>query len=224
LLYEPCEQAHSHFGRRLPILTRGPSTRSGQMVTRPDQGDEERGGGAGREVRSGSPVGELGRLRRARLLSRRSIAALALAICALSVAGSAATSASASATSLPMHALSSTSTTYPAGKQQLCESRAKLKTSVATLVKPSTLTSGRNAIKAAASQVKTNLTAFKKAAKGYYKPQINAVQAAVQQVATTADKLGNGQVTKNLEAVGSAITKVGTTTAALVANTKASCG
>jgi hypothetical protein len=224
LPYEPCERAYSYSGRRLPSPAGGPGTPSGESLRRPDQGDEERGGGAGREVRSGSPVGELGRLRRARLLSRRSIAALGLAICALSVAGSAAASASASATSLPMHALSSTSTTYPAGKQQLCEARAKLKTSVATLVKPSTLTSGRNAIKAAANQVKTNLTAFKKAAKGYYKPQINAVQAAVQQVVTAAGKLGNGQVSKNLEAVGSAITKVGTTTAALVANTKASCG
>jgi hypothetical protein len=224
LLYELREQAYSHLGRRLSSLTGGPGKRSGQTVTRPDQGDEKRGGGAAREVRSGSPVGELGRLRRVRLLPRRSIAALALAICALSVAGSAATSGSASATSLPLHALSSTSTTYPAGKQQLCEARAKLKTSVATLVKPSTLTSGRNAIKAAANQVKTNLTAFKKAAKGYYKPQINAVQAAVQQVVAAAGKLGNGQLSKNLQVVGSAITKVGTTTAALVANTKASCG
>jgi hypothetical protein len=230
MYHTPPDSTVSLTGNRSSTPTGDRHTRSGSTVASPYDSAEERGGGTERQVLNGSPLVRAGQRGRVRLLPRRSIAACAIAVSAFAVAGGGAASGSASATSLSSYtasssytAASSTSTTYPAGKKQVCQARAQLKTSVEALVKPSTLTSGRTAIKADVSQVQTNLNNFKKAAKKDYKPQVDAVEASVQQVKTAVGKMGNGQVSKNLEAVGSAITQVGTTSAALFAETKASC-
>jgi hypothetical protein len=116
------------------------------------------------------------------------------------------------------------STTYPAGKEQVCQARDQLKTSVAALTKPSLLVGGTTAIKAAIDQIQTDLTALKAAAKQDYGPQVDAVQTDLQQLQTTVGNLGAGDLAKNLPAVGSAISKVGTSSQALFSTLQAACG
>ena len=95
---------------------------------------------------------------------------------------------------------------------------------MAALTNPNLLKGGAAGIKAAISQVQTDLNALKTAAKGEYQPQLDAVQTALQQLQTAVGNLSNSQSSQNLAAVGSAIAKVGTTSAALFTTLQTSCG
>jgi len=119
---------------------------------------------------------------------------------------------------------SSTSATYPADKQEVCQARDQLKTSVTALTKPSLLVGGSSAINAAVKQVQTDAEALKAAAKSDSKDQVDALESSLEQLQTDAGKLGNGDVSKNLQAVGTDVAAVGTSSDALFTQLKETCG
>lgn len=137
----------------------------------------------------------------------------AIAFGAIAVAGCSSTS-SPSATS---------ETTAASAKQAVCTARTNLKASVTALASPALLTGGKAGIQAALDTVKTNLDAVASSAKSDYKPQVDAVQSAVNDLQTALGHLGSGSATSNLEAIGTAIASVGTTGAAFVSMLKAEC-
>jgi hypothetical protein len=155
-------------------------------------------------------------------------AVLAGAIVALVVAavlsGCSSTKTSSSTTTTTSASATSTSATYPAGKQEVCQARDQLQSSVKALTDPSLLTQGATAIKAAVTQVQTDLQSVKTAAKQDYEPQITALQTSLQDLQTAAGNLGNGNVAQNMTAVGTAIATVGTDASALLTQLKTSCG
>jgi len=129
----------------------------------------------------------------------------------------AATSTSASATK------SSAPASYPAGKEQVCEARDQLKTSLAALTTPSLLLGGTAGIQAAVKQVQTDLDAVATAGKQDYAPQVKAVQTALTELQTAVTNLGNGGGTENLTAVGTAIAATGTSAGALFTQLQTGC-
>jgi len=189
------------------------------------------------QTRIGVRAGRSGR----RIVGRGSAVAAALAVFAVTAAGCSSTSTSTSTStssassssstgSTPSgsassaKAGSSTATSYPAGKEQVCQARDQLKTSITALTNPSLLLGGTSAIKSAVDQVQTDLTALGTAAKDDYKPQVSAMQTSMQSLETAMGDLGNGDVTKNLQTVGTDIAAVGTAAADLFTQLKATCG
>ena len=116
------------------------------------------------------------------------------------------------------------STSYPAGKEQVCQARDQLKTSTTALTNPSLLTGGSTAIKAAVDQVQTDLTAVAAAGKQDYQPQVTAMQSSLQQLQTAVGNLGNGSASENLKTIGTAIAATGTAAGDLFTQLKTSCG
>ena len=153
-----------------------------------------------------------------------STAVLTVAVVGCSSSTSHPTSSASSTPPSTATATSGPSASYPAGKQQVCQARDQLKTSVTALTSPSLLAGGTTAIKAAVDKVQTDLSALKVAAKGDYQPQVTAVQTSLQQLQTAVGNLGAGDLAKNLPAVASAIAKVGTTSQDLFSTLQAACG
>jgi len=185
------------------------------------------------QTRIGVRAGRSGR----RIVGRVIAVAAALAVFAVTAAGCSSTSTSTSSASSSSStgstpsgsassakAGSSTATSYPAGKEQVCQARDQLKTSITALTNPSLLLGGTSAIKSAVDQVQTDLTALGTAAKDDYKPQVSAMQTSMQSLETAVGDLGNGDVTKNLQTVGTDIAAVGTAAADLFTQLKATCG
>lgn len=157
-----------------------------------------------------------------------SLVAVLTAGCASGAAPSASSSASAAASS-SMAATSSMSPTsgsasYPAGKEDICQARDQLKTSITDLTNTQVVAEGTNAIKAAIGQVQTALDAVKAAAKDDYRAQVTAVQTALQDLQTAVANLGSGDAADNLRAVSQAITATGAAAATLFTQLKTSCG
>jgi len=164
------------------------------------------------------------------------VVAAALAVFAAAAAGCSSSSTSSSSTSSSPStsastttaksttAKSSAATSYPAGKEQLCQARDQLQASINALTNPSLLVGGTTAIKSAVDQVQTDLTALGAAAKDDYKPLVTALQTSLQQLETAVGDLGNGDVTKNMQTVGTDIAAVGTAAADLFTQLKATCG
>jgi hypothetical protein len=117
----------------------------------------------------------------------------------------------------------SPSSTYPAGKQQVCQARDQLKASVKALATPALLVQGTDAIKAAVDKVRSDLQAVKAAAKTDYTPEVDALQTSLQDLQTSLGNLGNGSGTRNLQAVATDIGNVGTSAQALFSKLDASC-
>jgi hypothetical protein len=143
-------------------------------------------------------------------------AALALALAVGCSSSASTTSATVSSTAPP--------TTYPAGKEQVCQARDQLKSSLAALTNPSVLTGGKSGIQSAVTTVQTNLTAVSDAAKQDYKPQVDAMQAALTQLQTTVGNLNDNNLSQNLQSVGSAIAKVGSSANDLFSKLQTACG
>ena len=162
----------------------------------------------------------------ARRVSLRSIAVCSMAVLAMAVAGcsSKASTTSASASTSTSTTMASSSTNYPADKEQLCAARDQLKASVTALAKPSLLVGGTTAIKAAIDRVQTDADAVKAAAKQDYQPQVNALETSLQDLRTAAGNLGNGSVSKDLQTVATDIGNVGTATQAVFTQLTTSCG
>lgn len=176
-----------------------------------------------------APTGGPGRRHRMRCVAVSAmVAALAIALAGCSssttptpTSTSTGTTPSASSTS---PASSGTPSSYPAGKEQLCQARDQLKTSVASLTNPSLLQQGTVVIKAAVDQVQTDLNAVVAAGTQDYQPQVTALQSALQQLQSATGNLGNGNVSQNLQAVGTAIAATGTAAADLFGQLQATCG
>jgi hypothetical protein len=149
---------------------------------------------------------------------------LGVAIAALAVAGCSSKSGSTAASTTSTTAQPATSSTYPAGKEAVCQARDQLKTSITALTKPALLTGGSAAIKTAVDQVQTDLDGLKSAAKTDYQPQVDALQTSVKQLQTDAGNLGNGSIGQNLTTVGTDIAAVGTASTDLFTQLKTSCG
>jgi hypothetical protein len=119
---------------------------------------------------------------------------------------------------------SSTSASYPAGKEQVCQARDQLHTSIAALTSSSLLKGGTTSIKAAVDQVQTDLTAVAAAGKQDYQPQVTALQSSLQQLETAVGALGNGSASGGLAAVATAIAATGTAAEDLFTQLKTACG
>ena len=116
------------------------------------------------------------------------------------------------------------SSTYPADKQQLCTARDDLRTSVTALTDPTMLSQGAPAIGAALDKVQTNLDALTTAAQPELKPQLDAMQSAVQQLRTSVGNAGNGNVAQNLQNLVGDVTNVGTAATNLYKALDTACG
>jgi len=134
-------------------------------------------------------------------------------------ASAAKSSGSGSASSGP-----STSTSYPADKQQVCQARDQLTTSMAALTTPSLLTGGTAAIKAAVDQVQTDLNAVAAAGKQDYQPQVTALQSSLQQLQTAVGNLGSGGAAQDLKTVATAVAATATAAGDLFTQLKTACG
>ena len=97
------------------------------------------------------------------------------------------------------------------------------KDSVAALANPVLLAGGKAGIQSALDTVKTNLDAVGTSAGQVYKPKVDAMKSAVNDLETAVSNIGSGSPTQTLQAVGTAIAKVGTTSAALVTTLKTAC-
>jgi ABC-type Fe3+-hydroxamate transport system substrate-binding protein len=149
--------------------------------------------------------------------------AVVLAGCSSGTSPSTSSSATSSSSSSASSAVSG-STGYPAGKEQVCQARDQLKTSISALTNPTLLVGGADAIKAAVTQVQTDLGGIVAAGKQDYEPQVTAVQSSLDQLQTAVGNLGNGNVTQNIQAVGAAIAATGTAAADLFSQLKTTCG
>ncbi len=111
-----------------------------------------------------------------------------------------------------------------AGKEQVCAARSQLQTSVTALTSTSLLSEGTTAIKAAVDQVQTDLNSLSAAAQQDYRPQVDAMQSALQQLQAAAGALGNGNTADNLTALGSSIAATAAAAQDLFSQLQASCG
>jgi len=118
----------------------------------------------------------------------------------------------------------STSTSYPADKQQVCQARDQLTTSIAALTTQGLLTGGTAAIKAAVDQVQTDLNAVAAAGKQDYQPQVTALQSSLQQLETAVGNLGSGGAAQDLKTVATAIAATATAAGDLFTQLKTACG
>jgi len=142
---------------------------------------------------------------------------------------STATTSFASASAPTSSASSSTtktsiSTSYPAGKEQICQARDQLKASITALTDQGLLSAGTTAIKASVDQVQADLDAVKTAAKQDYHAQVTDLQDALQQLQTAVGNLGSGDAAANLRTVGNAITATGAAAEDLFTQLKTACG
>ena len=149
--------------------------------------------------------------------------AVVLAGCSSSTSPSTSSAASSSSSSAAS-SVASGSTSYPAGKEEICQARDQLKTSITALTKPALLLGGTDAIKAAVSQVQTDVSAMVTAGKREYAPQVNALQTSVESLETAVGNLGSGSVATNMQAVGTAIATTGMAASDLFTQLKAACG
>ena len=150
--------------------------------------------------------------------------AVVLAGCSSSNTSPSTSSSSAASSSSASSSASSGSTSYPAGKEEICGARDQLKTSIDALTKPALLLGGTDAIKAAVTQVQTDVSAVVAAGKQDYAPQVNALQTSVESLQTAVGNLGSGSVATNMQAVGTAIATTGMAASDLFTQLKAACG
>jgi len=142
----------------------------------------------------------------------------------LAAASSASSTSSARSSSSSASSEISSSVSYPAGKEQICQARDQLRTSITALTDQGLLAAGTTAIKASVAQVQTDFDAVKTAAKQDYHAQVTDMQDALQQLQTAVGNLGNGDAAANLLAVGKAVTATGAAAEDLFTQLKTACG
>ena len=167
---------------------------------------------------------------RRRVQARISGIGVALTLLAVAVAGCASNtpSSSSSSSSIASSSASSTpkssiSTSYPPGKEQICQARDQLRTSISTLTDQSLLAAGTTGIKSAVDKVQSDFEAVKVAGKQDYQAQVSDMQDALQQLQTAVGDLGNGESAENLRAVGTAVTATGAAAEDLFTQLKTAC-
>ena len=137
-------------------------------------------------------------------------------------AGSTSTSASASAAGTGLSA--SASASYPAGKEEVCEARDDLKTSITALTDTKLLASGTEGIKAAVADVKASLSAFVGAGKESYKPEVDSLQSAIGGLETALDNLGTSTAGGEIASITGAALAAQQAASALFTKLTAECG
>jgi hypothetical protein len=145
-----------------------------------------------------------------------------IAMSALAVAGCGSSGNSSGTTSTSPGAASS-STTFTVNKAPLCQARNQLKASVSALRSAITSLNASN-IKSAFDAVQTDFSNLKAVAGDTYKPQVDSLQSALQELQAAVGQLGNGNVVQNMTAVTTAANAVRTSTDNLVNTLRASCG
>jgi hypothetical protein len=118
---------------------------------------------------------------------------------------------------------SSSTTTSPEGKEEVCAARDELEASVAGLIDADLLTGGTEGIQDAVDQVVGDLGDLKDAAGDDYGPQVEALEADLEELQDAVAGLGDGGVGEGLTAVGTAIAAVGTDASELFTQVSASC-
>jgi hypothetical protein len=142
-----------------------------------------------------------------------------------STAPAASTSVSAATSADETGASGSTSAGYPAGKEDVCQARDDLKTSIAALTDTKVLASGTDGIKAAVADVKTKLSAFAAAGKDDYRTEVDALQKAVDDLETALGNLGTAGVGGgNAAAIAGPALAVQQAATALFTKLTADCG
>ena len=111
-----------------------------------------------------------------------------------------------------------------AGKEAVCAARDQLQASVADLTSTSLLGEGTTAVKAAVDKVQADLDALAAAGREDYRPQLDAMQSALQELQTTVSSIGDGNTSDNLAALGSSIAPTAAAAQQLFAQLQASCG
>jgi len=116
---------------------------------------------------------------------------------------------------------SSSSTTT--AKQAVCADRDNLKKSVDDLKNLSVASEGKNGVESALKKVKTNIDALGQSAKAAYKPDVDAVKSALDQLQSAVDNFGNQSISQSVQDIGTAISKVGQTTGVLESEVQSGC-
>lgn len=93
-------------------------------------------------------------------------------------------------------------------KQSVCSDKDALQQSVDDLGKPSVVSGGKSSVTAALDKVQDNLDALRKSAKASLQPQIDAVNASVDQLKTAVKNFGSGNLSSNISKAGDAISNV----------------
>lgn len=118
----------------------------------------------------------------------------------------------------------SATASYPAGKEEVCEARDNLKVSISALTDTKLLASGTEGIKAAVADVKTSLSAFAAAGKESYKPEVQALQSAVDGLETAVDNLGTSTAGGGVASIAGAALAAQQAASALFTKVTADCG
>lgn len=161
---------------------------------------------------------------RIRAVTTAAMMVLALALAACSSSNSPTVTSSSTAAQPSSSAQESGASSYPAGKEAVCQARDGLSASINALTDPALLTGGAAGIQAAVGQVQTSLTALVAAGKDDYGPQLDALQKALDQVQTAVGDVGNGNAATGLVGIGTAIGSVGTAASNLFTALRTTCG
>ena len=109
----------------------------------------------------------------------------------------------------------SNTTTTEAGKAAVCTARDGLEQSVSDLGDLSLREAGKKGVQAALDDVNTSFDELEAAASDAYKPQIDAVKQALDDLQTAIGNLGGGDLGQEVQDVGTAIGDVTDSTATL---------
>ena len=165
-----------------------------------------------------------GRNSRIRAAATAAMGVLALALTACSSSTSPTVTSSSTDAQPSSSAPESGASSYPAGKEDICQARDQLSASINGLTDPALLTGGTAGIQAAVGEVQSSLTALVAAGKDDYAPQIEALQTALDQVQTAVGDVGDGNAAAGLVAIGAAIGSVGTAASSLFTELRTTCG
>jgi hypothetical protein len=118
---------------------------------------------------------------------------------------------------------SGSSTTTTSGKEAVCAARSDLEQSVRALTDLSLSSSGKSSVESAVDDVKQDLDDLGETAKQTYKPQVDALQSAIDDLQDAVQGIGNGSISQDLETIGNAIADVGRTAGDLADDLRADC-
>ena len=146
-------------------------------------------------------------------------AAAAALLTAIVLGGCGSSSKSGSSGSTTTSAASAASGTTTAASP-VCTSLNSLKSSIATLTNPSTLTGGKSSIQTALDGVKQSVSNLKSTASSGDKPKVDAVTSSIDELQKAVNNVSG---VSGLSDVAIAIGNVGTSVQALVNAVKAGC-
>ena len=117
----------------------------------------------------------------------------------------------------------STTTTTEAGKAAVCTARDDLKQSVGDLGDLSVAEEGKSGVTAAVTTVNQDFEELQSVASDTYKPQLDDVKSALDELQTAVGNLGSGDLGQETQDAGAAISKVSETTTTLFTTLEEEC-